>query len=45
VLGFSPWFDYLEDEDAYVSNEFYGKVHPMDMLLGGHVHPEIVGLK
>jgi hypothetical protein len=44
VLGFSPWFDYLEDEDAYVSNEFYGKMHPMDMLVGGHVHSGINGL-
>lgn len=44
VLGFSPWFDYIEDEDAYVSNEFYGKMHPMDMLIGGHVYPGINGI-
>ena len=45
VFGFSPWFDYLPDEDAYVSNEFYGKMHPMDMLINGHIHEKIVGIK
>lgn len=45
VLGFSPWFDYDEEDDAYVSNEFFGELHPFDMLLGGHVHPGITGLK
>lgn len=44
VLGFSPWFDYLENEDAYVSNEFYGKKHPIDMLLEGNVHEDICGI-
>lgn len=45
VLGFSPWFDYDAEEDAYVSNEFFGEMHPFDMLLGGHIHPGITGLK
>jgi hypothetical protein len=45
VFGFSPWFDYLPEEDAYVSNEFYGEMHPMDMLINGHVHEKIVGIK
>lgn len=43
VFGFSPWFDYLPDEDAYVSNEFYGEMHPIDMLVNGHVHEKING--
>lgn len=45
VLGFSPWFDYDAEDDAYVSNEFFGEMHPFDMLLSGHIHPGIVGLK
>jgi hypothetical protein len=45
VLGFSPWFDYKAEEDAYVSNEFYGKIHPIDMLIDGHVHEKICGIK
>ena len=24
VLGFSPWFDYNEDDDSFVKNEFWG---------------------
>jgi hypothetical protein len=43
VFGFCPWFDYLPDDDAYVSNEFYGEVHPFDMLVNGHVHEKITG--
>lgn len=44
VLGFSPWFDYDSKEDAFVSNEFYGKMHPIDMLLSGHIHEKITGV-
>lgn len=45
VFGFSPWFDYIEEEDAFVSNEFYGEMHPIDMLINGHIHDKIYGLK
>lgn len=44
VLGFSPWFDYLEQDDSYISNEFFGKKHPMNMLLDGDVHKDIKGI-
>lgn len=42
VIGSSPWFDYDPEEDAYVSNEFYGEMHPFDMLVNGHI---ITGVK
>lgn len=45
VFGFSPWFDYIPEEDAFVSNEFFGEMHPFDMLINGHVHPDIVGIR
>lgn len=45
VLGFSPWFDYDEEADAWVSNEFFGEMHPIDMLVNGHVHDKIKGIK
>jgi hypothetical protein len=45
VLGFSPWFDYDEVEDSWTSNEFFGEMHPMDMLVHGHVHEKIKGIK
>lgn len=41
VLGFTPWFDYIEEEDSFVVNQFFGKIHPIDMILQGHVHPDI----
>jgi hypothetical protein len=37
VIGSSPWFDYIEEEKAYVSNEFFGEMHPFDMVANGHV--------
>lgn len=41
VLGFSPWLDYIEEEDSYVVNEFFGKIHPIDLLLCKLAHPLI----
>lgn len=40
VLGFSPWFDYLPEEKAWVQNEFWGK-HPFDMLMDGDIIPGV----
>lgn len=44
VFGFSPWLDYINDEDAFVVNEFFGKIHPIDIFLNGLAHDKI-GLK
>lgn len=41
VLGFSPWVDYDSDDDSFSTNQFFGKVHPFDILLNGHAHPLI----
>jgi hypothetical protein len=43
VLGLSPWFDYDPEEDSFTSNEFYGEMHPLDMLANGHIHEKITG--
>jgi len=45
VLGLCPWFDYNVEEDSWTSNEFYGKIHPIDMLVEGHIHKKINGVK
>jgi hypothetical protein len=37
VLGVSPWFDYDPVEDIWITNEFYGKKHPFDMLVDGDI--------
>lgn len=42
VIGTIPWFDYLPEEDAFVTNEFFGEMHPIDMLVEGHI---VKGLK
>ena len=41
ILGFSPWFDYLPDSDAWATNEFFGELHPFDMIHSGYVHPAL----
>lgn len=37
VLGYSPWFNYDEQEAAWYPNEFFGKKHPFDMLVDGDI--------
>jgi len=41
VLGIAPWFDHLPEEDAWVANEYFGRIHPFDMLAEGLIHPAI----
>lgn len=41
VLGFNPWFDWVPAEEAWVSNQYYGKVHPLDMLTEGLILPSL----
>jgi hypothetical protein len=43
VLGFSPWLDYIDYDDSYVINDFFGKIHPIDLLYKGYAHPLIGG--
>jgi hypothetical protein len=37
VLGFSPWFDYDAEHEAWISNEYYGECHPIEMVKNGWV--------
>lgn len=39
IVGFNPWFDWDESRQAWVSNEYYGRMHPLDMALEGLVIP------
>jgi hypothetical protein len=41
VLGFSPWFRYDARADAWEPNEFYGRVHPLDLVRCGALHPAL----
>lgn len=37
VYGVSPWFDYNPSTDSWSPNEFFGKKHPLQMLVDGDV--------
>jgi hypothetical protein len=41
VLGFSPWINYDNSNDCFIVNDYFGKVHPLDILLNGLAHPLI----
>lgn len=41
VLGFSPWFDWIEAEQSWRANAFYGRMHPFDVAAEGLLHPAI----
>lgn len=45
ICGLSPWFDYNEETNQWVSNEFYGEMHPFDMFLQGHISTAFGKLK
>tara|TARA_B100000085_G_scaffold126718_1_gene115387 strand:+ start:5179 stop:6237 length:1059 start_codon:yes stop_codon:yes gene_type:complete len=42
VLAVNPWFDWIEEEQCWIQNEFYGEKHPADMVIEGDA---IEGLK
>ncbi len=37
ICGVSPWFDFDVEANAWISNEFYGEMHPFEMLAKGHI--------
>jgi hypothetical protein len=37
VLGTIPWFDYDAESNSYITNEYFGELHPFDMLATGKV--------
>ena len=37
IYGVSPWFDYDAKTDTWAPNEFFGKKHPLQMLIDGDV--------
>ncbi len=41
VLGFSPWYRYDAKADAWEPNEFYGRLHPLDLVRSGALHPAL----
>jgi hypothetical protein len=41
VLGFSPWLRYDAREEVWEPNEFFGRVHPFDIVRGGRLHPAL----
>lgn len=41
IYGVSPWFDYIPEEKIWISNEFYGELHPFEMLKLGYISDKI----
>ena len=35
ILGVSPWFDWNDEDQSWEQNEFYGKIHPVEMFHEG----------
>lgn len=36
ICGISPWFDFIPESNSWVSNEFYGKLHPFEIFHLGY---------
>lgn len=41
VIGLAPWFDYDPAKDAWAPNQWFGRVHPHDLVAEGLAHPLI----
>jgi hypothetical protein len=41
VVGLAPWFDYDAGNDAWSPNQWFGRVHPHDLIAEGLAHPLI----
>jgi len=41
VLGFSPWLRYDSRNGVWEPNEFFGRVHPFDIVRSGGLHPAL----
>jgi hypothetical protein len=41
VLGFNPWFNWDNDQQSWTTNEYYGKMHPLDMMAEGLMLPSL----
>jgi hypothetical protein len=45
VIGLSPWLSYNKEERYWYPNEFFGKKHPFDIIIDGHVTDKIKFLR
>jgi len=41
VLGFAPWFRYDAARDEWTPNQYYGRVHPFEIVRRGGLHPAL----
>lgn len=41
VVGVLPWLDYDPSEDAWAFSEFYGQIHPYDMVREGLIYANV----
>lgn len=39
ICGVSPWFDFDKKNQCWVSNQYYGEMHPFEMFSNGLISP------
>lgn len=37
ICGVSPWFDFDKENKVWISNEYYGELHPFEMFSQGYI--------
>jgi len=42
ILGFSPWFDFNSESEEWIQNEYFSKIHPIDMIQEGLVFDSLL---
>lgn len=42
ICGISPWFDFDSDNQCWVSNQYYGELHPFEIFSHGYISPYIL---
>jgi hypothetical protein len=42
ICGVSPWFDFDKINQCWISNEYYGEIHPFDMFSMGLISPKFM---
>lgn len=42
ICGVSPWFDFDKINQCWISNEYYGQIHPFEMFSMGFISPNFI---
>jgi len=45
IIGISPWIDYYENENCWKTNDYFGELHPFEIVKQGYVSPLLGTIK